>query len=114
MRIRDLFRRRRKEEQSWLSDSIPKISEHAIWRKIASRELFVVVLSLASGIFHILEGAEARVWLLADEEKTIGQIVDKVHEEFPRIRSRKVMEIIDNFEEKGLVDLTQPEPANAA
>lgn len=104
--MKDVFRWLRREEQISVSDRTPKISEHVVWRKLGRKELFVVALNLKSGIFHILEDVEARIWLLTDREKTIERIIDTLHEEFPRIRKKRVIKIIENFRKNELIELT--------
>jgi len=105
LKIKGIFKWLKREERALLSNKVPKISEHVVWRRVKGSKPLVIALNLKSGIFHILEDAEAEVWLLTDGKRTTNQIIEILCKKLPDMRSKKITEIIKKFKNNELINL---------
>jgi len=68
----------------------------------------IVLLDLASESYFGLDEIGARIWALLNEEKSVGQIVEVLLEEYEVDRARlegDVNELLENLLEAGLIKI---------
>lgn len=87
------------------TNGIPEKNTETIWRSVEGNESTVIVVDMNSGVFYILKNAEARIWQLCDGRKTISQIVNKIHEKFPRTRRKDAEEFIKKLVKRKLIHI---------
>ena len=81
------------------------ISPEVLFQEVSGE---IVLLDLASESYFGLDEIGARIWALLNEEKTVGQIVEVLLEEYEVDRARlegDVNELLENLLEAGLIKM---------
>ena len=81
------------------------ISPEVLFQEVSGE---IVLLDLASESYFGLDEIGARIWALLNEEKTVGQIVEILLEEYEVDRARlegDVSELLENLLEAGLIKM---------
>ena len=81
------------------------ISPEVLFQEVSGE---IVLLDLASESYFGLDEIGARIWALLNEEKTVGQIVEILLEEYEVDRARlerDVNELLENLLEAGLIKM---------
>jgi hypothetical protein len=81
------------------------ISPEVLFQEVSGE---IVLLDLASESYFGLDEIGARIWALLNEEKSVGQIVEVLLEEYEVDRARlegDVNELLENLLEAGLIKI---------
>lgn len=91
----------------------PRRNPDAQFRNVGDETL---VLHTLLKQYHVLNSVAARIWQLADGERTVAQIADAVAEEYRHDRDevrRDVMETLEGLAELQLITGSGPEGSTA-
>jgi hypothetical protein len=68
----------------------------------------MVILHLESGVYYGLDTVGARIWELAQQSRTVGEIRDQIVSEFdvaPRQCEEDLMQLLEQMQSQGLVQV---------
>ncbi len=81
---------------------------------VVSRELEgeAVILNLESGVYFGLNEVGARIWALIQQYGSLRKVLEAMQKEYevaPQVLERDLLQLVEQLNARGLVNLTQPE-----